>query len=92
MQLTQLTKVREGDMGSGVGTHNGFTRRAESADPVESVKADSGVEVVSGTNFPGAAEMSGGAEPILEISDKDYRSFCWPCIALEEGSDCKSGP
>ena len=22
-----------------------------------------------------------GAEPITEISDEDYRSFCWPCDA-----------
>ena len=27
--------------------------------------------------------------PIIEISDKDYRSFCWPCHALEETGDCK---
>jgi hypothetical protein len=26
---------------------------------------------------------------IIEISDKDYRSFCWPCHALEEAGDCK---
>jgi len=26
---------------------------------------------------------------IIEISDKDYRSFCWPCHALEETGDCK---
>ena len=24
---------------------------------------------------------------IIEISDKDYRSFCWPCNALEETGD-----
>jgi hypothetical protein len=29
--------------------------------------------------------------PSFEISDKDYRSFCWPCHALEETGDCKSG-
>jgi hypothetical protein len=23
--------------------------------------------------------------PLIEITDKDYRSFCWPCHALEEG-------
>jgi len=26
---------------------------------------------------------------IIEISDKDYRSFCWPCHALEETGDSK---
>ena len=30
-----------------------------------------------------------GSLPIIEISDKDYRSFCWPCHALEETGDCK---
>jgi len=30
--------------------------------------------------------------PIIEISDKDYRSFCWPCHALEDIGDCQSGP
>jgi hypothetical protein len=29
--------------------------------------------------------------PIIEISDKDYRSFCWPCYALEETGDDKPG-
>jgi hypothetical protein len=29
--------------------------------------------------------------PIIEISDKDYRSFCWPCYALEEIGDGKPG-
>lgn len=29
------------------------------------------------------------ALPIIEISDKDYRSFCWPCYALEETDDGK---
>ncbi len=30
------------------------------------------------------------ALPIIEISDKDYRSFCWPCHALEETGDGQS--
>ncbi len=29
-------------------------------------------------------EGSGAALPVIEISDKDYRSFCWPCHDLEE--------
>ena len=27
---------------------------------------------------------------IIEISDKDYRSFCWPCHALEDTGDYQS--
>lgn len=25
--------------------------------------------------------------PVIEVSDKDYRSFCFPCHALEEGGE-----
>ena len=32
-----------------------------------------------------------GIAPIIEISDEDYRSFCWPCYALDETGDCKPG-
>jgi hypothetical protein len=28
---------------------------------------------------------------ITEISDEDYRSFCYPCYALEEALDRKRG-
>ena len=28
---------------------------------------------------------------IIEISDEDYRSFCYPCYALEEALDRKRG-
>jgi hypothetical protein len=28
--------------------------------------------------------------PTIEISDADYRSFCWPCVELEDSKDCKS--
>ena len=31
------------------------------------------------------------APPIIEISDKDYRSFCFPCHALEETPGCNAG-
>lgn len=31
------------------------------------------------------------ALPITEISDKDYRSFCWPCYAFEETGDDEPG-
>ena len=32
-----------------------------------------------------------GAEPITEISDKDYRSFCLPCDLLEETDEREQG-
>ncbi len=34
------------------------------------------------------ARKEGG---ITEISDEDYRSFCYPCYALEEALDRKRG-
>ena len=30
-----------------------------------------------------------GDEVVIEISDRDYRSICWPCCALEEEGDGK---
>ena len=36
------------------------------------------------------AERIDSAWSIIEISDSDYRSFCWPCHALEEISDDKA--
>ena len=30
------------------------------------------------------AEDIDSARSIIEISDSDYRSFCWPCHSLEE--------
>lgn len=29
--------------------------------------------------------------PIIEVSDEDYRSFCFPCHALEDADDCNDG-
>jgi len=31
------------------------------------------------------------AVPVVEISDKDYRSFALPCAAFEEPDDCDTG-
>ena len=43
-------------------------------------------------DFPGSQERQVQCEdfcalPITEISDKDYRSFCWPCHEFEEAVD-----
>lgn len=45
-------------------------------------------------NLPGPQERQVQDErfcdlPLLEICDEDYRSFCWPCHALEEPGDCQ---
>ena len=42
-------------------------------------------EPVSGARHSAALDAS---SPLIEISDKDYRTFCLPCYALEEGGDC----
>jgi len=36
-------------------------------------------------------EPAGKESAITEISDEDYRSFCYPCYALEEALDRKRG-
>lgn len=40
----------------------------------------------------GGGEAAGNAAtvPVVEVSDKDYRSFCMPCYTLED-SDCERG-
>lgn len=30
----------------------------------------------------------GEMPPVIEVSDRDYRSFCFPCHALEEAGNC----
>lgn len=38
------------------------------------------------------ALQDGAVSPlIIEISDEDYRSFCFPCHALEEGDGGNTG-
>jgi hypothetical protein len=46
-------------------------------------------ENVAGIDCQQVVEQRYRSLPIIEISDKDYRSFCWPCHALEETGDCK---
>jgi hypothetical protein len=45
------------------------------------------VEAEAAVSHEGVSGHSGPGLPVTEISDKDYRSFCWPCNALEEESD-----
>jgi len=50
-----------------------------------------GTEAANGTQ---GSKVQGGhvaAEPITEISDKDYRSFCLPCDVLEETDEREKG-
>jgi hypothetical protein len=42
---------------------------------------------VLGTNDESA--ISDPALFVVEINDEDYRSFCWPCYALDWDSDCE---
>jgi hypothetical protein len=51
-----------------------------------------GVGSGSGSDARSDAGSSAGVlSPIVEVSDKDYRSFCFPCHALEEVTDCNAG-
>ena len=69
-------------MGRGVGVHGGVARA------VEPGHYDMGSPGTNGRHVP---DEPFDALPLIEISDKDYRSFCWPCHALEELGDCQSG-
>lgn len=63
----------------GAGIHGGATRVFETGSYEEHVPGIDCQQVVDQRY----------TLPIIEISDKDYRSFCWPCHALEETGDCK---
>ena len=43
-----------------------------------------GTEATKGTQDSNVQRGHVAAEPITEISDKDYRSFCLPCDVLEK--------
>ena len=58
-------------------------RQENEAGLVGVVKTDG----VVGTNDESA--ISDPALPVVEINDEDYRSFCWPCYALDWDSDCE---
>jgi len=65
---------------TGSGLHGGGTTVLETGSYEENV---------SGIDCQHVVDQPYGSLPIIEISDKDYRSFCWPCHALEETGDCK---
>jgi hypothetical protein len=55
-----------------------------------------GLQVLEGCDARGGPRGESGREvaavrSIIEISDKDYRSFCFPCHALEDVPDCNAG-
>ena len=64
----------------GAGMHGGLARVLET-DTYHAVLPGAGCQHVP-AEYPAALS-------IIEISDKDYRSFCWPCHALEETGDCQ---
>jgi|GEM_PF-3219413 len=68
-------------MGRGVGVRGGV------AGAVVTGNCDTDLP---GTDCRDALNEHLDALPLIEISDKDYRSFCWPCHALEEAGDCQS--
>jgi|MEHZ01.4.fsa_nt_MEHZ011260429.1_2 hypothetical protein len=50
-----------------------------------------GKEAAKGTQGSNVQRKHIAAEPITEISDKDYRSFCLPCDVLEETDEHEQG-
>lgn len=69
-------------MGRGVGVHGGVAITAETGSVEMGLPA---------TDCQHRLHEQFDTLPLIEISDKDYRSFCWPCHALEEAGDDQSG-
>ncbi len=70
----------EGKMYRGAGMHGGGAKVLETGGYEENLP---------GTDCQHVVVERYSTRAIIEISDKDYRSFCWPCHALEEAGDCK---
>ncbi len=69
-------------MATGAGRHEGVAGSMVSGIFVEALPA---------TQDSDARYAASVSPLIIEISDKDYRSFCLPCYALEETGDCNAG-
>jgi hypothetical protein len=67
-----------GEMYRGAGLHGGV---------VSTVETGAYDEALPGVDCHRMLDERYSALPIIEISDKDYRSFCWPCHALEDTGD-----
>ena len=71
---------------SGGGMHKSGGEQGGTAGEVDVTQSN---ESVSGDSTGRLPDPGRNAVPVTEISDKDYRSFCWPCNALEETGDGK---
>ena len=73
---------------AGEGMDNSGDRQGRAAGEVEATESKECVGCDSTGKVP---DRSINALSITEISDKDYRSFCWPCYALDETGDGETG-
>jgi len=69
---------------AGEGMHNSEGKQGRAAGEADVTGGDECVGCDSTGKVP---DRSIKALSITEISDKDYRSFCWPCYELEETGD-----
>ena len=69
---------------AGEGMHNSEGKQGRAVGAAEVTESDECVSCDSAGKVP---DRSIKALPITEISDEDYRSFCWPCHSLEETGD-----
>jgi len=64
------------------------TRKRAQGSKTSLLKTAKSDGVMSAGDKPAA---SAAVMPVVEVSDEDYRSFCWPCYTLEDDSDCEPG-
>jgi hypothetical protein len=64
------------------------SKQGDATGEVEGARSKLCVSFNSVGRLPGEGRK---AASVTEISDKDYRSFCWPCYALEETGDGRPG-
>ena len=74
-------------MATGAGRQPGLAGTAEQRGGIDALPVTEAGEECGEVNRVGerAAMVM---PPVIEVSDKDYRSFCFPCHALEEAGDC----
>ena len=74
-------------MATGAGRQPGVAGTAEQRGGMDALPVPDDCEAWDGMGSDG--ERAARLMPlVIEVSDKDYRSFCFPCHALEEAGDC----
>jgi hypothetical protein len=74
-------------METGAGRNAEWAGTAEQRGGIDAMPVPEAVEARYGVNRFDESAV-GEMPPVIEVSDRDYRSFCFPCHALEEAGNC----